>query len=148
VPVEKDELQLLTGWLEKQQAGDGTWASRGVNPELAKRQTVLLTSLVAKSLAAAQRAGVEVHSTALAGAYHHIAQFTDQTDEPYMLAQFILAALESGDEALLGNAVTRLTALGREEKGGLYWDLRTNSPFYGWGTAGRLDTHGRRNSIR
>jgi CD109 antigen len=59
-----------------------------------------------------------------------------------MLAQFILAALDSGDEALLGNAVTRLTALKREERGGVYWDLRTNSPFYGWGKAGRFETTG------
>jgi MG2 domain/A-macroglobulin TED domain/Alpha-2-macroglobulin family/Carboxypeptidase regulatory-like domain/A-macroglobulin receptor binding domain/Alpha-2-macroglobulin bait region domain len=144
VPVDKDALRPLVGWLEKQQAADGTWKPGGTlfAPELASRRAVLLTSLVAKSLAAAQHAGVEVHATVLAGAYHHIARFTDQTDEPYMLAQFILAALDSGDEALLGNAVTRLTALKREERGGVYWDLRTNSPFYGWGKAGRFETTG------
>jgi hypothetical protein len=144
VTVDKDALRRLVAWLEKQQAADGRWVARSFysDAELTARRTVLLTSLVAKSLAAAQHAGVEVHSTVLAGAYHHIAVFTDQMDEPYMLAQFILAALESGDEALLGDAVTRLIALKHEERGGMYWDLRTNSPFYGWGLAGRFETTG------
>jgi A-macroglobulin receptor binding domain len=83
-----------------------------------------------------------VQANVMAAGYHHIAQFTDTTDEPYLLAQFVLAALDSGDEALLGDAATRLAKLAREERGGLYWDLQTNSPFYGWGIAGRLETTG------
>jgi len=143
VNVEKDALRPLVAWLEKQQASDGRWMPAGTSSGgLADRRAVLLTSVVVKSLAAAQHAGVEVHSTVLAGAYHHIAQFTDQMDEPYMLAQFILAALDSGDEALLGGAVTRLKGLAREENGGVYWDLQTNSPFYGWGKAGRFESTG------
>jgi hypothetical protein len=142
VSVDQAKMQSLVVWLQNQQTGDGTWTPSLIRPAIASRQRVLLTSLIARALAAAQHAGLEVRPAVLAGAYHHIAQFTDQIDEPYMLAQFILAALDSGDEALLGNAVARLRALGRDEKGGLYWDLQTNSPFYGWGTAGRLETTG------
>jgi hypothetical protein len=142
VGVEQDELRPLVAWLEKRQANGGMWPPRGAAHEPADRRALLLTSLAAKALAAAQHAGVKADSTVLAGAYRHLAQFTDHTDEPYMLAQFILAALDSGDEALLGNAVARLTKLAREEKGGVYWDLQTNSPFHGWGTAGRFETTG------
>ncbi len=142
VPVDREKMQSLVRWLQKAQTGDGTWKTPLTRPEIGTRQKVLLASLVAKALAAAQHAGLEVKATTLAGAYHHIAQFTDQLDEPYMLAQFILAALDSGDETLLGNAATRLRELGRDEKGGLYWDLQTNSPFYAWGMTGRLETTG------
>ena len=69
-------------------------------------------------------------------------QSTDQTHEPYMLAQFVLAALDSGDEALVDSSAARLASLARDERGGAYWDLQTNSPFYGWGIAGRYVTTG------
>jgi hypothetical protein len=131
VPVDRDDLQSLVSWLQKEQSKDGRWPP-----------SLLLTGLVVRSLAAAQKTGVQVQANVMAAAYHHIAQFTDQTDEPYLLAQFILAAMDSGDEALLGAAAPRLAAMAREEKGGLYWELRTNSPFYGWGTAGRFETTG------
>jgi hypothetical protein len=140
LPTDRDELQSMVQWLEKQQRDNGTWAARNQNPVGVDRQSVLLTSHVVRSLAAAQRAGVQVRPNTMAGAYHYIAAMTDQIDEPYMLAQFILAALDSGDQRLLGDAAGRLAAAGHDEAGGTYWDLRTNSPFYGWGTAGRFET--------
>ena len=140
-PVDRDGLRSLVGWLQKQQGRNcsGRWLP---GAKIADRQALLLTALVVRSLAAARKAGIEVQANVLAAAYHQLAQFTDQTDEPYLLAQFILAALDSGDEALLGSAASRLAAMAREEKAGLYWDLRSNSPFYGWGTAGRFETTG------
>jgi hypothetical protein len=140
MPVDPDEMVSLVSWLEQNQQKDGRWMPRNVPTDRLDRQALLLTGTVARSLASAQKAGVTVNARVLSGAYHHIAQFTDSIDEPYMLANFILAAFDSGDEALLGNAVSRLLALGREERGGIYWNLQTNSPFYGWGTAGRYET--------
>jgi len=32
--------------------------------------------------------------------------------------------------------------MARPERDGFYWDLKTNTPFYGWGNAGRLETTG------
>jgi hypothetical protein len=118
------------------------WQPQMIGNASADRQTLLLTGTVARSLAAAHKSGIAVKAATLGGAYHHLAKFTDSIDELYMLANFILAALDSGDESLLGNAVTRLAAIGREERGGLYWDLQTNSLFHGWGTAGRYETTG------
>jgi hypothetical protein len=140
--VNKDDLIQLTVWLEKGQGKDGRWIPRDRDEGGADRRVLLLTTTVVRALASAQKSGVVVPGSVLAAAYHHIAQFTDQTDEPYMLANFVLAALDSGDEALLGNAIARLAAMAHEERGGSYWDMRTNSPFYGWGTAGRYETTG------
>jgi hypothetical protein len=142
VSVDEDEIHSFAAWLEKQQNPDGRWLIVDRYRHPTEQQTLLLTGLAIRSLAAAQKSGVKVPSSVFATAYHHIALFTDQLDEPYMLAQFILAALDSGDEKLLGNAVPRLIAMARPERDGFYWDLRTNSPFYGWGTAGRYETTG------
>jgi hypothetical protein len=140
--VDPDDIEPLASWLEKEQGSDGTWSAQKNTRHESEQQKLLLTSLAIRSLAAAQKSGTEVPAKTFATAYHHLALFTDQLDEPYLLSQFILAALDSGDEKLLGNAVTRLVAMAHSERDGLYWDLKTNSPFYGWGTAGRYETTG------
>ena len=140
VDVDSDQVTDLAGWLEQHQESDGTWATR--NPRDSSRQVLLLTSLVARSLAAAQKAGIPIKACTLAAAYHHLDQINDKTDEPYLIAQINLAALHSGDESLLTDSAARLAALSHDERGGAYWDLHTNSPFYGWGTAGRYETTG------
>jgi hypothetical protein len=139
VPVDDEELKSLISWLEKHQT-DGIWQPRNNHVAPSSPQALLLTGTVVRSLAKAHKTGMPLKTETLAGAYHHLAKFTDTLDEPYMLANFVLAALASGDEALLGNAVTRLASLAHEERGGLYWDLQTNTPFYGWGIAGRYET--------
>ena len=139
--VEQDALKSMAQWLAKKQFHDGRWLSDGTDTN-AESRTLLLSSTVARALSAAQKAGVEMEGNALAGAYHQIAQLTDSVDEPYALANFILSAMDSGDEALLGNAMARLVSMAHAEREGFYWDLRSNSPFYGWGTAGRIETTG------
>src|SRR5262249_60452544 len=37
-------------------------------------------------------------------------------------------------------AVAKLRTLAREEAGTSYWNLESNTPFYGWGLAGRIET--------
>lgn len=141
-PVSRGELRQIVAWLEKSQSSDGRWLAWGEAEDGAGRKLLTLTALVARSLSEAHKAGIPVSGVALAGAYRHLAQFTDQTDEPYLLANFILAALDSGDEALLGDAVVRLAGMARQEHGAVYWDMRTNTPFYGWGRAARYETTG------
>lgn len=140
--VDRGDLLRTVAWLEKAQTKEGMWVPRRIGGDPAGRQSLLLTALVTRALGEARKAGIQVSGAVLGGAYRYISQFTDQTDEPYLLANFVLAALDSGDEALLGNAVARLVNMSREERGGVYWDMRTNSPFYGWGTAGRYETTG------
>lgn len=138
--VDRDEIQQLIAWLEKVQSTDGRWQSSFARGAETDAQTLLLTSHVLRALGEASQAGLKVSKDSLASGYHHMANFTDSIPEPYMLANFILAALSTGDAKLLGAAPDRLMAMARSERGGLYWDLQTNTPFYGWGTAGRYET--------
>jgi hypothetical protein len=63
-----------------------------------------------------------------------------EIDEPYLMASYALAALELTDEATAKALVMRLRSLAHEERGATYWALETNTPFYGWGIAGRVET--------
>ena len=134
-------LRNLVSYLEKSQSADGRWLPRH-SYETSAQQALLLTSTVTRALAEAQKAGAKVSPNILAGAYHQLAQFIDHTDEPYLLANFLLSVLDAGDDSLLADAPSRLLAMAHAERGGIYWDMQSNSPFYGWGTAGRYETTG------
>ncbi len=95
VQVDRDDMGNLASWLEGHQATDGTWTPPTFGQKPSTQQTLMLTGTAARALAAAQKAGLKVRDGVLATAYHHIAAFTDQVDEPYALANFVLSALDS-----------------------------------------------------
>src|SRR6185369_15507822 len=61
-------------------------------------------------------------------------------DEPYLIASYALAALEVDDKTRASAPLQKLQKLAHEEQGQAYWSLETNTPFYGWGQAGRIET--------
>ncbi|MBL8295790.1 MAG: carboxypeptidase regulatory-like domain-containing protein [Bryobacterales bacterium] len=140
--VDRAEMEQLVSWLEGAQTKAGLWQPPGARADAGGRQSLLLTGMVARALAEAQRAGAAVSQSVLAGAYGQLARFTDATSEPYLLASFILAAMASGHESVVADTPARLAAMGRDEEGARYWDVRTNTPFHGWGRAGRHETTG------
>jgi len=60
-------------------------------------------------------------------------------DEPYLVALIARAAQEAGDNEVAGEMLEQLRKLVRREGGLYYWNLESNTPFYGWGLAGRLE---------
>jgi hypothetical protein len=63
-----------------------------------------------------------------------------EIDEPYLLASYALAAMEAQDTTRAKFAVEKLRSLAHAEGSTSYWALETNTPFYGWGLAGRVET--------
>jgi len=85
---------------------------------------------------------VAVKGAVLGAAFHHLATGAESTGEPYLLAQYALAAVDAGEEATAETVVQQLAAGAREERGALYWDLPTNTPIHGSGNAGRQEATG------
>lgn len=139
VPVDAALIESLVAWLERTQSATGTWEPRYQTSAPHVRQ---LTAHVARALAQAKRAGVAVKGAVLGAAFHHLASGSESTGEPYLLAQHALAAMDAGEEATAQTVVQQLAASAREERGALYWDLPTNTPFHGWGSAGRQEATG------
>src|SRR5205085_10539638 len=79
--------------------------------------------------------------TPLNHALAFLASHLDDVDEPYFIAAYTLAAID-GDAppVMIAKATVKLRALVHEAAGGAYWSLETNTPFYGWGLAGRIET--------
>jgi hypothetical protein len=63
-----------------------------------------------------------------------------EIDEPYTLALCALASFDAGNIEEAEKTVARLQNLAKDEGGTAYWNLESNTPFYGWGTAGRIET--------
>lgn len=140
MPVEPDHLHELSSWLVKQQQADGTWLRPAMTNEEQRRRSLLVTAFTVRALASASKNRIQVPPAVFSRAYHQLATATDATAEPYMVALFTLAALASGDRELARSSAAKLEESARPERDGVYWDLRTNTPFYGWGTAGRVET--------
>lgn len=61
-------------------------------------------------------------------------------DDPYAIAAFALAAMDAGKFEAAEPAIRRLSAMAQDQQGAAFWDLRANTPFYGWGRGGRVET--------
>jgi hypothetical protein len=161
IEVDEGVINATRDWLIKQQQPDGSW-NTSTSPHADKRQSTLLTAYIARVLAAnglqaadAQattatqskpaEAGVPEQSkpaqlSSLQRALAYLSRRVEEIDEPYLLASYALAARDAGDIGAATRATAKLRTLAREEGDTTYWSLETNTPFYGWGLAGRIET--------
>jgi len=165
VAVDEDVPDEARNWLIKQQQPGGSWAAHEWDQQTSKPRTAMLTAYVARVLARHERRQRQTATTAIVStaapamsispetktapptatplrrALDYLSQRLDQIDEPYFIASYALAAQDAGESpALLDKAIDRLTRFARTEADGTYWSLETNTPFYGWGQAGRIET--------
>ncbi len=162
LPIDEDALQAARTWLVAQQQKDGSWPAYEGDKKRSDRRTLLLTGYVARVLArhkdetAANKTQTQTPAptptagndpapapqpTALQRALDFLAPHLDEIDEPYFIAAYTIAAVDANaPPAAIAKATARLRTLARREADGSYWALETNTPFYGWGLAGRIET--------
>jgi hypothetical protein len=137
--IEVDEriIERAEAWLVKQQRSDGSWTKkyRWETVEDLGR-TKLITSYVARALSMRPAS----HKDALTRALEYLKRRNAEIDEPYALALYGIASLDSGDPDTAKRIAGQLEKMAIAESSGVYWKLETNTPFYGWGTAGRVET--------
>jgi hypothetical protein len=154
VAVDDDVIAQARAWLIRQQRADGSWAAYDYGDKLEnKRRTALLTAYVARVLAITA-SSIRIDGTSskpnqkplktvppeLKRALDYLAARVEEIDEPYLMASYALAALDADDRERGQKAIEKLRSLTHEENGASYWSLETNTPFYGWGLAGRVET--------
>ncbi len=139
MPVDEKVIKETAEWLVKQQRPDGSWKPNlyWTTDAEDKPRTVMLTAYVARILARNMSAEV---SPAFKRALDYLAREARGIDEPYLLASYALAALDAQDVTRAKPVVEKLRSLAHREGNTVYWALETNTPFYGWGRAGRIET--------
>jgi hypothetical protein len=148
--VDADARDAARGYLLRKQAADGSWPVTGWwSQDMDEQRTTAVTALVARVLAGtaepAGQASVDgKKQRALAGALERALKYLDgrvgEGDDPYFLASYALAASSARSPERVEKALARLRAVAHTEKGGVYWDEQANTPFCGWGRAGRIET--------
>lgn len=141
IAVDKDVISEAQDWLVKKQSADGSWQAHvySSRPET-DRETALLTAYVARVLTMVPGEDSKEKSEALKRALNYLGRRAAEIDEPYLLASYALAAIEMRDFGRAKPIVEKLRSLAHTEGGTTYWSLETNTPFYGWGVAGRIET--------
>jgi hypothetical protein len=130
--VVDDALQYLV----RQQRADGSFTKKyyGERGEDAGRAK-LFTSYVARTLAL-----LKAEKNVLDKALGYLKTRNAEIDEPYALALYGLSLLDAGNAEAAREVARRLEKMALSEGDRVYWNLETNTPFYGWGTAGRIET--------
>jgi hypothetical protein len=136
-------------WLLRQEQKDGRWiAPTWGGPEDFHR-TAILTGYISRVIASTTIHSADpgedarlakAASAAVARALGYLEKEASSYDEPYLIASYVLASLAAGDESRVAENLARLRQLEHREGDFSYWSLESNTPFYGWGTAGRIET--------
>jgi A-macroglobulin TED domain/Alpha-2-macroglobulin family/Carboxypeptidase regulatory-like domain/MG2 domain/A-macroglobulin receptor binding domain/Macroglobulin domain MG3/Alpha-2-macroglobulin bait region domain len=142
ISVDKDVIDKAREWLVKQQRTDGGWSHEyGSGTTNANRSNLVLTAYMTRVLAKTEAdPGGRESSASLKRALNYLSVQAAQIDEPYVLASYALAAIDVGDMARAKPVIEKLRGMGQAEGSTTYWSLETNTPFYGWGLTGRIET--------
>jgi hypothetical protein len=133
-------------WLANAQRADGSWESRHAGTVEDLFRTLTLTNLVAQTLSAPElaksldpaRPGAKRDT--LFEAMTYARSRAEQWGEPYSLASLALTALHRKDTDTAAWALAQLERAAHREGGGVFWNLQSNTPFFGWGLPGRVES--------
>ena len=144
ISIDSSVIKEAEKWLYRKQRKDGSWTvqHRWERNENLNR-TKLITSYVVRALAMKKLKIIKENEIAietLENGLNYLKQRNAEIDEPYALALFGLALIEKGNVENGKVIAKKLAKMAISDGAGVYWKLETNTPFYGWGKAGRIET--------
>jgi uncharacterized protein YfaS (alpha-2-macroglobulin family) len=146
ISVDEDVIDGARDFIVKSQQPDGRWLPHYWSEKDDANRAALNTAFIARVLAMEKSKEAKANkdfASALNRALDYLAKRIEEIDEPYLIASYALASIDAGDageKSRAEKAVAKLRTLAREEAGTSYWNLESNTPFYGWGLAGRIET--------
>jgi alpha-2-macroglobulin-like protein len=143
IGVDEDVIADARKFILSSQQPDGRWLPHYWSESEDPKRTALNTAFIARVLAMEKSKEAKADkalAAALSRALDYLAKRIEAIDEPYLIASYALAAMDAGEKKGAEKAVVKLRTLARDEAGTSYWNLESNTPFYGWGLAGRIET--------
>ena len=142
--VDPNVLDRARQWLFRQQKPDGSWIEHHWYAS-SPVEDAILTSYIAHILSATESSdpkdkNVEADKVAIRRALDNVATATSNFTDPYLFASYGLAEMAGGQPKRAEGVIAKLRAAAETERGASYWELQANTPFYGWGRAGRVET--------
>jgi hypothetical protein len=150
VSVDPGVIKRAAKWLAGRQTATGGWFAKSWNSTQATEPDLGLTAYITRIVAetdfakqaqdgASDALALETSGVVRKG-LKYLSGKLDASEDPYYLASFALAAMDGRDSQSASRAVAKLRRQVREEAGRAYWALERNTPFYGWGIAGRVES--------
>jgi uncharacterized protein YfaS (alpha-2-macroglobulin family) len=144
VEVDNAVIDNAQDWLIKQQKEDGSWPYLVWPNYQSNHRNAIETAYIAQVLSSIKNETSKSSNTvkeAQERALEYLSKHVKEIDEPYLMSSYALAALNSSDIANAERVIDRLRKNVRKESDNeYYWYLEANTPFYGWGLAGRIET--------
>lgn len=140
IDIDEDVQAKARTFLLSRQQLDGRWIAPFWTSQEHENRTAITTAYVLRVLALEKNAQEEALPLALKLAFDYLAKRMNAIDEPYLTASYALAAIGLEKKDLAGPALAKLAAGARDEAGARVWSLQQNTPFYGWGLAGQIET--------
>lgn len=142
IEVDDAVIRRAKQFLRSAQRADGSWTKIYASEKTEdSRRTAILTAYIARNLAQASTAKDAETIKSVKNALDYLQTKTPQfADEPYSLATYALASLAVGEREKALSIAQSLTKLAKREGTGAFWNLETNTPFYGWGLPARIET--------
>ena len=133
-----DEVQKkMQDWLLARQDADGRWITDSaryhrIYEDGAPRETAYVCSVLARSL--------KKDDPKLVKGFEYVEKAIATFPDPYTIALYTQAQLDAGNDEKAIAAAKQLEQAALTEGSLRYWNLEVNTPFYGWGRAGRIET--------
>lgn len=144
VEVDENAIEKAVNWLLSRQRTDGSWTKYYYSEKSEDvKRTKLFTAYVARTLAMSKKdtdEGLQRKEMSLQKALDYFKTQNAEVDEQYSLALFGLASFDAGNLDDAKTVAEKLEPMAIAEGETVYWNLETNTPFYGWGTPGRIET--------
>jgi A-macroglobulin TED domain/Carboxypeptidase regulatory-like domain/Alpha-2-macroglobulin family/MG2 domain/A-macroglobulin receptor binding domain/Macroglobulin domain MG3 len=144
VAVDAKVLSKARWYLTSRQTPSGAWTRYDWSTK-GQVDDPMKTAYVARALATSSKSPDtkerEAVNASVGKALSYLDDRIDEWRDPYLVGNYAIAAIDAKRQEHIANARELLARLAHNEGPTTYWNLEANTtPFFGWGTAGRLET--------
>lgn len=129
IDVDETFIERASDWLIKQQQADGSWSAGNAGNDSS-------TAYVLRSLLHIKD---NSNMKAISDAYTFLRTRSSQTNDAYVLSNFVSTAVVMKDKEAAFAGAQKLIGLMQTGKDGTYWN-GSSTPFYGWGKTAEIET--------